>query len=146
MKGRDKHMRRLKRLSGPEIIKAASRVLYVGADMVKAEAQRSITAGSVSGKGHVASLPGQAPNADTRVLDRNIEAVLKSPLEAEVSSNADHAAAMEFGADIKNGFGKGLAFKVAARPHMRPARDKMAPKIQRLFATEIDKLVKRSGS
>lgn len=135
MKGRDKHMNRLRKLSGPALVKAAGGVLFVGADMIKAEAQRSITAGSVSGKGHVPAPPGEPPNNDTGVLKNNIEAVLKEPLLSEVSSNAPYAAPPEFGTS-----------KMAARPYMRPARDKMKPKIQRLFEVEIDKLVARSGT
>jgi HK97 gp10 family phage protein len=133
MKGRKEHVQRLRKLSGPEVVKAASRVLYVGADMIRAEAFRSISAGSVSGKGHVPSKPGEPPNRDTGILQANIEAQLIEPLVAEVSSNAPYSAPLEFGSS-----------KAAARPFMRPARDKMAPKIQRLFEAEIDKLVKRS--
>ena len=49
MKGRQKHADRLKILSGQgRLIKAVGRVLYVGADMIRAEAHRSISAGSVS--------------------------------------------------------------------------------------------------
>jgi HK97 gp10 family phage protein len=134
MKGRDKHIRRLKNLGGGEVIKAASRVLFVGADMVKAEAQRSITAGAVSGKNHVASRPGEPPNNDTGVLKNNIETTQPNPLLAKVTSSAPYAAAQERGTS-----------RMGARPYIRPARDKMAPRIQKLFATEIDKLVKRSG-
>lgn len=133
MKGRKEHVQRLRKLSGPEVVKAASKVLYVGADMIRAEAFRSISAGSVSGKGHVPSKPGEPPNRDTGVLQANIEAQLVEPLVAEVSSNAPYAAVLEFGTS-----------KMAARPSMRPARDKKAPEIQRLFETEIAKLVKRS--
>lgn len=134
MKGRDAFQRKLAKLSGPDVVKAANRVLYVGADRIKAEAQRSITAGSVSGKGHVPSKPGDAPNNDTGVLKNNIEAVLSEPLLAEVSSNAPYAAALEFGTS-----------KMEARPYMRPARDKSAPEIERMFAAEIGKLVKGSA-
>ena len=147
MKGRQKHADRLKILSGQgRLIKAVGRVLYVGADMIRAEAHRSISKGSRSGKKHKPSAENTPPNRDTGVLQAHIRAELVSPLEAQVTSEAPYAAAMEFGADIKNGFGKGLAFKVAARPHMRPARDNKAPEIQRLFETEIDKLVKGSGT
>lgn len=135
MKGRDAHRQRLKKLSGPDVIKAAGRVLYVGADMIRSEAFRSISAGSVSGKGHVPSQPGEPPNRDTGVLQAHLRAELVSPLEALVSSEAPYAAALEFGTS-----------KMEARPYMRPARDKKAPEIQRLFETEIDKLVKGSGS
>lgn len=135
MKGRDKHVQRLRKLSGSEVVKAARRVLFVGADMIRAEAHRSISAGSVSGKNHVASKPGEPPNRDTGVLQANIETQFVGPLTAEVSSNAPYSAPLEFGSS-----------KMAARPFMRPARDKSEPTIQRLFAEEIGKLVKRSGT
>ena len=135
MKGRDAHRQRLKRLSGPDVVKAAGRVLYVGADMIRSEAFRSISAGSVSGKGHVPSQPGEPPNRDTGVLQANLKAELVAPLEAQVTSEAPYAAALEFGSS-----------RMEARPYMRPARDKKAGEIQRLFETEIDKLVKGSAT
>lgn len=135
MKGRQKHADRLKILSGQgRLIKAVGRVLYVGADMIRSEAFRSISAGSVSGKGHVPSQPGEPPNREFGGLQDNLKAELVSPLEAQVTSEAPYAAALEFGTS-----------KMEARPYMRPARDKKAPEIQRLFETEIDKLVKGSG-
>ena len=134
MKGREAHRQRLKKLSGPDVVKAAGRVLYVGADMIRSEAFRSISAGSVSGKGHVPSQPGEPPNRDTGVLQANLKAELVAPLEAQVTSEAPYAAALEFGTS-----------KMEARPYMRPARDKKAPEIQRLFEVEIDKLVKGSN-
>lgn len=136
MKGRQKHADRLKILSGQgRLIKAVGRVLYVGADMIRAEAHRSISAGSVSGKGHVPSQPGEPPNRDTGVLQAHLRAELVSPLEALVTSEAPYASALEFGTS-----------RMEARPYMRPARDAKAPEIQRLFETEIDKLVKGSGT
>ena len=167
MKGRQKHADRLKILSGQgRLIKAVGRVLYVGADMIRAEAFRSISAGSVSGKGHVPSQPGEPPNRDTGVLQAHIRAALVAPLEAQVTSEAPYAAALENGSSRKAGTTGRGSFptrkdgsskfgpikrefgdsKTAARPYMRPARDKKAPEIQRLFETEIDKLVKGSGS
>lgn len=133
MNGRDKWDARLKALAGPEVVKAARRVLYVGSDMIRAEAFRSISAGSVSGKNHVPSKPGEPPNRDTGVLQAGIENRMVSDLEAEVSSNAPYAAPLEFGTS-----------KMAARPYMRLARDKVAPEMQRMFAAEMSKLAKRS--
>ncbi len=135
MKGREAHRQRLKKLSGPDVIKAAGRVLYVGADMIRAEAFRSISAGSVSGKGHEPSNPGEPPNRDTGVLQANLKAELVAPLEAQVTSEAPYSAALEFGSS-----------KMEARPFLRPSRDAKAPEIQRLFEVEIDKLVKGSGT
>lgn len=135
MKGRDKHMRRLKRLGGAGLNLAVGKVLEVGAGMIRAGAFQSISAGSVSGAKHVPSSPGQPPNRDTGHLQGLLETQRTGPVTAEVRSNADYASPLEFGTS-----------KMAARPYMRPARDKSEPKIQRLFATEMSKLVKRSGT
>lgn len=133
MKGKDKHLRRLKTLTA-EGQKVVNRVLYVGADMIRAEAFQSISRGAVSGKNHVPSAPGEPPNRDTGNLQSNIETSMPEPLVAQVTSSAAHATPLEFGTS-----------KMAARPYMRPARDKEKPKIERLLVTEMDKLVKRSG-
>ena len=68
------------------------------------------------------------------MLQAHIETSQPSPLVAEVTSSAPYASALEFGTS-----------KMAERPYMRPARDAEEPKIQRLFAQEMDKVVKRSG-
>ncbi len=136
MKGRDKHKQRLQALTGAAVVKAANRVVYVGSDMIRGEAFVSISRGSVSGKAHVPSRPGEPPNRDTGVLQANLENRLVEDLVAEVSSNAPYAAALE------SEFGTS---KMEARPYMRPARDKEAPRIERLFRSEMADLVKRSG-
>lgn len=165
MKGREAHRQRLKKLSGPEVIKAARRVLYAGASRIQSEAQNSIVRGSVSGDYHVPSKPGKPPNNDVGTLKDNIKVSFVSDLEAQVTSEAPYAAALENGSSRKAGTGRGSFptrkdgsskfgpikrefgdSKTAARPYMRPARDKHADYIQRLFETEIDKLVKGSGS
>lgn len=132
--GADRHIRRLKKLASAATTKRLGRVLFVGADMIKADAQHSITEGAVSGKGHVPSKPGEPPNEDTGVLRTNIETSMPAPLVAQVSSNAPYAADMEFGNS-----------RVAERPHMRPARDRNKKKIRDLFATEMNRIVKSSG-
>lgn len=132
MKGRDKHLRRLRKLQA--VTRLAGAVVYEGADTIKAEAQRSISAGSVSGKGHKPSKPGEPPNYDTGVLSRNIEANRTGALTAEVASKAAYAAPLEFGTS-----------KMAARPYMRPARDAKREEIQRRMAEQFEKLVKSSG-
>ena len=143
MNGKDRHLQRLLNLQkGAK--QAARRVLFVGSDMVRAEAFRSISAGAISGKGHVASKPGEPPNRDTGHLQSQIETAMPDELVATVTSNAAYAASLEFGATIPNAFGRGEEIEVAARPYMRPARDKEKPRIRKLFAQEIDKLVKGS--
>lgn len=133
MKGKDKHIQRLRRLAaGAERI--AGQVVYVGSDMIRAHAFRSISAGSVSGKGHVPSAPGEPPNRDTGVLQAHLTNALVGPLTAEVRSDAPYANALEFGTS-----------KMAARPYMRPARDAKRKEIQQLFKEKMGKLVKDSG-
>lgn len=78
------------------------KALFVAADEVKVEAQISLTTGAVSGKNHMPSKPGSAPNNDTGVLANNIEAVQVGPLKAEVSSNAPYAAIQEYGGTINH--------------------------------------------
>lgn len=133
VKGKDRHMRRLTLLRAGAV-KAANRVVVVGADMIRSDAHQGISRGSVSGKNHVPSRPGEYPNRDTGELQAHLTTTNPKPLVAEVRSEAGHAAPLEFGTS-----------KMAARPYMRPSRDKKTPAINRLFATEMDKLVKRSG-
>lgn len=133
-KGLDRHMKRLRALSGGEVIKAAGAAVYESADAIRSEAFRSISAGSVSGAGHVASSPGEAPNRDTGNLQSKLESVPTGPLTAEVRSEAEYAAPLEFGTS-----------RMAARPYMRPARDKELEPSQRRLIAQIDRLLKRSG-
>lgn len=132
MKGKGGHIRRLKRLQ--KVAEHAAKVVYVGADMIRSTAFQSISRGSVSGKNHVPSKPGEPPNRDTGTLQNHLILTQKSPLEAEVRSFIEYASDLEYGTS-----------KMAARPYMRPARASEEPKIQRLFAQEINKLNKRSG-
>jgi HK97 gp10 family phage protein len=134
LKGADKHRRRMKRLSDASVVRLVGAALYEGADTIKAEAQRLISAGAVSGKNHVPSRPGEPPNYDTGVLSSHIEASRTGPLTAEVRSSAPYAAALEFGTS-----------KMAARPYMRPARDNKLPEVRKRFADNLEKIVKASG-
>lgn len=108
--GAKQHADRMKRLSGSAMQREARKLVYTLADMHATEAALSITRGAVSGKNHVASNPGEPPNADTHFLDRSIEATLTGPVSAESSANAPYAAALEFGTS-----------RMAERPFMRPA-------------------------
>ena len=128
--GRDKHLKRLRFMANGArgVVKE---VLFSGADMIKAEAHHSITAGAVSGKNHVPSRPGQAPNDDTGHLRSQIETAMPRNDVATVTSNAAYAADLEFGTS-----------KMEARPYMRPARDKLKPRIQKLFRDKMRKLNK----
>lgn len=131
--GRDKFMAKLGRLSGPEAVRIAGAVVYEGIDHIRAEADHSISRGSSSQGRHTPSAPGQPPNRDIGHLQNNLEAEMTGPVEGEVRSKAEYAAALEYGTS-----------KMDARPYMRPARDKMVPKINKKFADAIGKLVDKA--
>ena len=125
---------RLSGLTGQKVIRNVGKALFAAGDIIAAEASVSITRGSVSGKNHVPSAPGEPPNNDTGVLIRNIEVTQKAPLVVEVSSNAPYAAALEYGTS-----------KMAARPYMRPARDAKAEEVRDLVARAVDASLGRRG-
>ena len=135
LKGGDKHVRRLRKLASAEVVKAAGAVVYAGADMIRAEAFHQISAGSVSGKNHVPSLPGEYPNRDTGILQAGFEVQQTGPLTAEFRSEAPYAADVEFKPPQQGG-----------RPYVRRARDTMRPKIVKLFKTKMDGIIARSGT
>jgi HK97 gp10 family phage protein len=84
--------------------------VYSVADQIATDAAYSITAGSVSGKNHVPSKPGEPPNADTLKLSREMGVRITGPLTAQVVSPTPYAQALEFGTS-----------KMAERPFFRPA-------------------------
>lgn len=129
--GAKAHVARLRRLRSPEMVRKVSSALFAAGQLIQVEAQISITAGAVSGKGHVPSLPGQPPNQDTGVLANGIETNLVAPLKVEVTSNAPYAGELEFGTS-----------KMAERPYMRPAVAKKRPEAVRLVRRAVDSVVR----
>jgi HK97 gp10 family phage protein len=139
LKGGDKHIRRLKKLSGDAVVRIASAVVLNGAEAIKAEAHNSITRNSAAGQSggkhqHVRSRPGEPPNNEFGTLVSHIEASQPKPLVAEVRSEAPYAAHLEFGTS-----------RMQARPYMRPARDAKLPEIKSKLTEKLEKLVKASG-
>ncbi|WP_218000326.1 HK97 gp10 family phage protein [Sphingomonas soli] len=134
LRGHKAHIARLKKLSGAGPTRFVGAALFEGGERIQTTAQILITTGAVSGKGHVASLPGEAPNNDMGDLANGIETVQKAPLLVEVSSNSDHAM-IEF--DWGN---------TAARPHIRPARDAERPGIVKLVERAMNQAVRQSRS
>lgn len=108
--GRQRVRARIEGLAGPEVVAAVGKALFVAGNRIQTYAQHSITEGSVSGKGHVPSAPGQPPNADTHALDRQIETTQPEPLKVRVSSNDPKSKFLEYG-----------TARMAARPFMMPA-------------------------
>jgi HK97 gp10 family phage protein len=111
--GDRQHKARLALLRSPEMTREVGKAIYAAGQVIEIEAEIMITKGSISGKGHIPSKPGEPPNADTRLLDTSIETVKTGPLKAEVQSNAPYAVALEKGTS-----------KMAARPVMGPATRK----------------------
>lgn len=133
MKGKDAHLRRLKNLSDPT--GPANQVLRVLAQKIRGDAFQSIMTGSVSGKNHVPSAPGQPPNNNTGGLVGGlIDETFPLELRAEVRAETEYSAPLEYGTS-----------KMAERPFMRPARDKNLDFAKRLFAEKMSSFVKGSG-
>lgn len=122
---------RLKTLAGPNTTRLLGQALFAGAESIAVEAQISMTRGSVSGKAHVPSRPGEPPRADTHHLADSIEisgsGAGTDQLRAEVSAFAEYAAFLEFGTS-----------RVLPRPFMKPAAKKMRPKVKALIERAIE--------
>lgn len=104
---------RLDRMAAAATVAEIGRTLFVVGSAIAVDAQISITNGAISGKGHVASLPGEPPNNDTGQLAREIEVTQPAPLRVEVAAYSGHAVPLEFGTE-----------NMAERPFMRPAAKK----------------------
>jgi len=135
IRGAKEHSRKLQRIQGQGAARFVGQALFVAGETIAVEAQISITQGAVSGKGHVASLPGEAPNADTHRLADNIEVVQPAPLRVEVSSNAPYSAALEFGTS-----------RMAERPFMRPAVAKKRKEVVALIEKAIQHAIRNADN
>lgn len=129
--GAKAHAARLKRMHSPRMTREVGKAITAAADYLRVEAQLSISEGAVSGAGHVPSAPGQPPNYDTGHLANNIKNRKTGPLTAEVSSNAEYAAALEFGSS-----------RMAERPYMQPAAKKTRRQAQALVGAAVNRVVK----
>lgn len=137
IRGAEEHKKRLRKLRGPAMIRPVTRAVFASAQDLAVDAALSITQGAVSGKNHVPSTPGEPPNADTHVLDRNIEAVSTGPLKAETSSNAPYALAQEYGDESRN---------LAERPYMRPAAARQRPRAAQRIVDAVNEVIRSSGA
>lgn len=134
--GKERHQRRLKNLRSQRMAREVTAVLYAAGQQVELDAEHSITSGSISGKGHIPSLPGEPPNADTRHLDTNIETYIvpnKRNPTVHVESKAEYSAFLEFGTS-----------KMAERPFMRPALQRNREKIEQLVKSAISRVIRGS--
>lgn len=114
------------------IVRDLARGLFSIGELIQVEAQIMIATGSVSGKGHVPSKPGEPPNNDTGVLANNIEVQQPEPLRVQVVAGAPYAAALETGTS-----------KMAARPFMAPAREHTRKEAQQRVAKIVSSAMRR---
>lgn len=134
--GQQKHSQRLGRLAGPQMRSAVYRALFTAGVLIETEAEISITSGSVSGKDHVPSAPGEPPNADTRLLDTSIETTGNpEQMKVRVTSNAPYSLALEQGTS-----------KMAARPFMGPAARKMRGPATELVRKAVSRVAREGGT
>jgi hypothetical protein len=118
-----------------DMIQALQPAVYAVADLVKTDAQVSITNGAVSGKGHVPSAPGTPPNNDTGDLANGIIVERIGPLAARVVSTAAHGAIQELGGST----GKAV---LPERPYMRPSAAKNREPGVKLMTVAVDRVLK----
>lgn len=137
MQGIEAHRRRLRKIRGPAMVRAVTAEVFAAAKDIANDAALSITRGATSGKQHEASAPGEAPNADTHVLDRSVDAAVTGPLKAEVSADAPYAAAQEFGSEKAH---------LPERPFMRPAAARGREGAQRRVVDAVNRVVAASGT
>lgn len=137
--GAKAHVARLRRLRSPEMVRKVGSALYAAGQLIQVEAQISITAGAVSGKGHVPSLPGQPPKADTHILANGIETLLVAPLRVNVEAVALTDKGYNY-AEIE--FGNS---RVAERPYLRPAVAKKRAEAVQLVRRAVDSVVRAGG-
>lgn len=129
---RDTARGRMRGYMSDPFVKAIGEALYEAADHYRAEASRAITTGSVSGKAHKPSKPGEPPMNDTGFLAKSLVVSQESPVVARVTATASYAGALEFGTST-----------IAERPFMRPTREKVRPIAQRVLRKRINDALRK---
>lgn len=129
----DNHAERLKRITPARMAEAMGAALLDGAETIAEDARHSIVDGAISGAGHIASAPGQAPNADTHDLDRSIHVgeLIETPAKVQTAVIADsgHAWIELGGANMEE------------RPYMRPAVARNRAEVVKETAAAVSRVV-----
>lgn len=125
--GLDRHLARLRAMERNILATANEVLVKVGKD-IRDEADRSIGAGA----GGTPSRPGRPPNRQTGELQDGLRVTNPRPGLVQVESHAPHSEALEFGTS-----------KIAARPFLRPARDKVKRELPKEARKAIRATVKR---
>ncbi len=124
------HAARLKRMMN--LNRESMRELGVVAEKIRYDAQNSIREGAISGPGHVPSLPGQPPSADSHVLDTGIRTQQDAARgKYLVISTAPYSAFLEYGTS-----------RILPRPFMGPALRKNKSEIVKGQIRAVNKVVK----
>ncbi len=105
-----------------------------GADLIADHAVGSIMEGSVTGKRHIASAPGEAPNNNWGDLVRGIEGQHPEPLRSVVISQSQAAASLEHGTS-----------RMAARPYLGPAGVAETPNIVKLVQDAVARSARKAN-
>jgi len=117
----DHHGARLLRMAPTRVVPALGEVLSEAAQTIAEDAAFSIKDGAISGPGHVPSLPGEPPSADTHDLDQSIHVgeliELGHEIRTSVIADSDHAWIERGGANL------------APRPYMEPATERARPNV-----------------
>lgn len=129
----DDHAPRLRRIAPLSVFPAVSEELEAGARLIADDAKASIIDGSISGPGHIASLPGEAPNADTHDLDEHIRVgdliETAATIQTSVISDSDHAWIERGGS------------KMEPRPYLEPATERARPDVRSSLVERFRKIV-----
>ncbi len=130
----DNHGPRLDRVTPLRVVPALGEELLYGAEIIAADAKFSILDGAISGPGHIPSLPGQPPNADTHDLDQSIHVgeLIETPGEVKTSviADSDHAWIERGGANLE------------PRPYLEPATEGRRHDIMRALAGRFGELLR----
>lgn len=128
----DNHAPRLLKMAPLRVEALIRDEVEAGAQLIVDEAVFSIIDGAVSGSGHVPSLPGEAPSADTHDLDQSIHTgdVIETPgsIRSSAIADSDHAVFLEKGTS-----------RMAERPYMAPASRRSRGKIIRSLVDRLRK-------
>lgn len=121
--------------AGPQLRRDVSSALFAAADDVRARSRRSITAGSVSGAGHVPSKPGEPPNNDTGFLIASHETEMPAWNHSRVVVRAPYAVPLEYGMS-----------RMEPRPFLGPATRASEPDMTKRLTLAIQQAAARAAA
>ena len=131
--GDRRHRQRIQRLKGQALVSELGKRVKAAGFQLEGEAAYLITKGSIQGKGHIPSKPGEPPNKDTGFLIERTKYRPTGVLSGVVESDAPYSVVLEFGGS-----------KVEERPFMRPAAATVREHYAINIKTGVNKVIRRS--